>query len=307
MDPLVSIIIPVYNGANYMREAINSAINQTYHNIEIIVVNDGSNDGGKTDAIAKSYGNAIRYICKKNGGSSSALNCGISQMKGEYFSWLSHDDIYLPEKIEMQVEAIKKHPNSVIICDSFLIDAEGKRLMTKIANIEGEKTAEEGLSLLVHGHSINGCAVLVPKKVIDEIGSFDENMVYLNDLDYWYRMMLSGVGIVYLKQCLVKNRVHGEQVSVRKIELFEKERQYLVNKNVQNINRVKIEKKYVLEKLAYFCAYEGLFFELKKIGRLLNRTGIEKWAFYVKYGILGIYGICIQFIKQVRRKVVFHR
>ena len=92
-DPKVSIIIPVYNGANYVSEAIDSALAQTYKNIEIIVVNDGSSDDGATEKIAKSYGDRIRYFAKENGGVSSALNFGIRQMTGEWFSWLSHDDL----------------------------------------------------------------------------------------------------------------------------------------------------------------------------------------------------------------------
>ena len=93
-NPLVSIVIPVYNGSNYLREAINSALNQTYKNIEIVVVNDGSTDGGLTEQVAKSFGDKIRYFSKENGGCGSALNCGIDAMKGGYFSWLSHDDLY---------------------------------------------------------------------------------------------------------------------------------------------------------------------------------------------------------------------
>ena len=77
MDPLVSIVIPVYNGANYLREAIDSALAQTYSNVEIIVVNDGSDDGGATRDIALSYGDKIRYFAKDNGGVSTALNVGI--------------------------------------------------------------------------------------------------------------------------------------------------------------------------------------------------------------------------------------
>ena len=73
--PKVSIVIPVYNGANYMREAIDSALNQTYKNIEVIVINDGSIDNGETDRIARSYGDRIVYVKKENGGVSSALNC----------------------------------------------------------------------------------------------------------------------------------------------------------------------------------------------------------------------------------------
>lgn len=78
----VSIIIPVYNGGNYLRNAIDSALSQTYKNCEIIVVNDGSTDGGETAAIAKSYGNKIRYFEKKNGGVGTAVNLGIAEMTG---------------------------------------------------------------------------------------------------------------------------------------------------------------------------------------------------------------------------------
>ena len=82
-SPKVSIVIPVYNGANYLSEAIDSALAQTYSNIEILVVNDGSNDEGATERIAKSYGEKIRYFAKENGGVSSALNLGIREMHGE--------------------------------------------------------------------------------------------------------------------------------------------------------------------------------------------------------------------------------
>ena len=105
MKPRVSIIIPVYNGTNYMRDAIDSALNQTYENCEVIVVNDGSNDEGATDAAARSYGDRIRYFKKENGGVATAVNYGIQQMTGEYAAWLSHDDIFTPDKIEKQIHA----------------------------------------------------------------------------------------------------------------------------------------------------------------------------------------------------------
>ena len=107
MNPLVSIIIPVYNGANYLSDAINSALNQTYKKIEIIVVNDGSNDYDATEKIALSFSDQIKYIKKENGGVSTALNVGIQAMKGEYFSWLSHDDMYTQNKIESQIDFLK--------------------------------------------------------------------------------------------------------------------------------------------------------------------------------------------------------
>lgn len=97
--PKVSIVIPVYNGANYLREAIESALDQTYPNIEVIVVNDGSSDDGATEQVAFSFGNRIRYFSKENGGVASALNAGIRLMSGEYLSWLSHDDVYYSCKV----------------------------------------------------------------------------------------------------------------------------------------------------------------------------------------------------------------
>ena len=98
--PRVSIIIPVYNGANYLKEAIDCALNQSYQNLEVIVVNDGSCDEGATRSVALSYGDRIRYFEKENGGVSSALNLGIREMRGEYFSWLSHDDKYEKDKLQ---------------------------------------------------------------------------------------------------------------------------------------------------------------------------------------------------------------
>jgi len=133
INPKISIVIPAYNAANYLSEAIDSALAQTYPNVEIIVVNDGSRDDGETEKIALSYGDQIRYFHKENGGSSSALNVGIANMTGEWFSWLSHDDLYTPEKLEKQVaymnsldidEAeLSKH---VFFSASELIDANGK-------------------------------------------------------------------------------------------------------------------------------------------------------------------------------------
>jgi glycosyltransferase involved in cell wall biosynthesis len=85
---MVSIVIPVYNGADFLREAIESALNQTYARIEVIVVNDGSTDGGKTEQIAASYGSRLRYVSRPNGGVAAALNTGVGVMAGDFLSWL---------------------------------------------------------------------------------------------------------------------------------------------------------------------------------------------------------------------------
>ena len=107
-EPKVSIIIPVFNGSNYLQEAIDSALAQTYKNIEVIVVNDGSDDHGATENVAQKYEDRIRYFSKENGGVASALNWGIKNMTGEYFSWLSHDDIYFLKRFKLRLGFCKK-------------------------------------------------------------------------------------------------------------------------------------------------------------------------------------------------------
>ena len=132
--PLVSIIIPVYNGANYLREAIESALGQTYGNCEVLVINDGSNDHGETEREALKFGDRIRYFKKENGGVASALNFGIRKMQGEYFSWLSHDDVYSPQKIEKQLEAVLQSGNPAALVQAeyeFYNEDTGSRTPTR--------------------------------------------------------------------------------------------------------------------------------------------------------------------------------
>ncbi len=228
--PLVSIVIPVYNGSNYMTEAIDSALKQTYENIEIIVVNDGSRDEGKSDEIAKSYGDKIRYFPKENGGSSSALNKGIAEMKGEWFSWLSHDDLYYPEKVEKQVEYL----NSLVcggigeseLCSHILftacdyINAEGKTIKKSKPDNEkalskhiAEMKGNEYLIAEPTKYNFYGCGCLVNKKAFEAVGGFDEKLRLINDLDMWYRLYAGGFKLHYMSEVLTIGRIHSGQIS----------------------------------------------------------------------------------------------
>ena len=149
--PLVSIIIPAYNASNYLAQAIDSALAQTYPNVEIIVVNDGSKDDGATERVALSYGDKIRYFCKENGGSSSALNMGIANMTGQWFSWLSHDDLYVPEMLAKQIDYMRSMRISenelskhIFFSASELIDADGKTIRS--CRIENERKLADKLN-----------------------------------------------------------------------------------------------------------------------------------------------------------------
>lgn len=221
-SPLVSIIIPVYNGANYMREAIDSALAQTYKNIEIIVVNDGSKDNRKTEEIALSYGDKIRYFSKENGGCASALNIGIKNMQGEYFSWLSHDDVYYPNKIEHQINILSKldNKNTVVYCGYELID-EKSRLLGFIRLDDKYPKEKLNISLFpVLRGLVYGCALLIPAKYFKKIGVFDESLKYTQDYNLWFKLFRIA-HIYFDSEVLVKCRQHLAQTSRTDINQLE--------------------------------------------------------------------------------------
>ena len=188
-NPLVSIVIPVYNGENYLKEAIDSALAQTYENIEIIVVNDGSVDN--TESIAKSYGNKIKYFKKKNGGTSTALNLGIKNMKGEYFSWLSHDDMYYPNKIKRQIEELSKlkNRNTIMMTDLDGINEKYKKIYKTnyIEHINEYPSREKSFLHPIIYNQTHGCTLLIPKKCFEEVGLFDEKQLVAQDFEFFYR------------------------------------------------------------------------------------------------------------------------
>ncbi len=211
-SPLVSIVIPVYNGANYMSEAIDSALAQTYSNVEVIVVNDGSNDNGKTDRIAKEYGDKIRYFVKENGGCASALNLAIKNMKGQYFSWLSHDDVYYPNKIEHQINLINKLKNSAtIIYGGYEVINSASKSMYYVRpeNTIPEEKRNIPLFPLLRG-LIHGCSLLIPVKYFKEIGVFDETLPSTQDYALWFKF-LRVAPIHFDNTITIKSRVHEEQ------------------------------------------------------------------------------------------------
>ncbi|HEV7485682.1 MAG TPA: glycosyltransferase [Thermoanaerobaculia bacterium] len=184
--PRVSIIIPVYNGANYMREAIDSALAQTSSDeVEVIVVNDGSRDGGATAEIARSYGDRIRYVEKENGGVSSALNRGIAEMHGRWFSWLSHDDRYLPSKIATQLAFLDRNPEARIVgCNFEIIDEHGDVTGDFREHLSIVRTGREVLSSWVYG-----CGLMIDREALIEAGLFNESNRTTQDLEMWLRLV----------------------------------------------------------------------------------------------------------------------
>ena len=210
MNKKVSIIIPVYNGEKYIKESIESALNQTYTNIEIIVVNDGSKDN--TDEICKSYGNKIKYIKKENGGVATALNTGIKEAKGQYVAWLSHDDLYKENRIEKGMEVLSKlkDKNTIIFSNFELIDSNGKKFSkTNFLNDISREKLCQGFYPVVCA-SVNGCTTLINKNCFKKVGLFDETLRTSQDYDMWLKLFK-----IYPSYCLndslVQYRIHAGQ------------------------------------------------------------------------------------------------
>lgn len=212
--PLVSIVIPVYNGADYLAEAIESALAQTYDRIEIIVVDDGSCDDGATRRIAHAYGTRIRYIHQENGGCGAALNTGIAAMHGDYFSWLSHDDLYPADKVALQVGRLTEREDrtTMLFGNYELIDSRGSSLQRmRIEDLGTRTQLDTPLYALTHG-CIHGCTLLVARQLFGRHGMFNASLKATQDYDLWFRMMRD-TPVCFMPECLTLSRVHERQGS----------------------------------------------------------------------------------------------
>lgn len=243
-NPLVSIIIPVYNGENYVKEAIDSALAQTYKNIEIIVVNDGSKDN--TEKICKSYKNKIRYIKKENGGVASALNLAIKNMKGEYFSWLSHDDLYFPNKVEAQINFLKSQNNKEVILysDYAIINERGE--LTALCKKDHKELQKKPLYSLLTG-AVNGITMLIPKVCFEKVGNFNEKLRCTQDYDLWFKFF-DKYNFVHIEKILSSTRIHSQQDSQVSPNVIKEGNQLWLNmiktseeKYIQNVENTKYE------------------------------------------------------------------
>lgn len=233
-EPKVTIIIPVYNGSDFLAEAIDAALAQTYQNCEILVVNDGSTDGGTSEKIALSYGDKVRYYLKENGGVSSVLNYAFEKMTGEWFSWLSHDDLYYPEKIEKQIafinELVDENPTLdikkiTVRTATESIDKDGKVIKTpSYRDVPKHEKPIDTILNNISNYRLSGCSFLLPTACIADVGGFNESIRTVSDVEYWYRLLFAGYEFYCLTDdVLVKNRSHGKQVGKTKVDLFNKE------------------------------------------------------------------------------------
>ncbi|HOW25221.1 MAG TPA: glycosyltransferase [Bacteroidales bacterium] len=266
--PLVSIVIPVYNGSNFLDEAIYSALAQTYSNIEVLVINDGSNDDGATRNIALRYGDKIRYFEKENGGVATALNLGIKEMKGEYFSWLSHDDKYLPNKVSCQVDFLLNLSNKIVVlyADIEFIDKDSNIISQyKFHHYPPECFRPA----FIRESIISGCTLLVPKVCFELCGDFDPALKTTQDYDLWFKIS-EKFKFIHISEVLIQSRLHDKQDSNKLQNIALVERDSLYYHFIENISETEIK---LLSKGDIASYYISLAFKMTicrclKAGRL---------------------------------------
>ncbi|AWB45807.1 glycosyl transferase [Paenibacillus sp. CAA11] len=215
----VSIIIPFYN-CPYVHRAIESALRQTYSSLEIIIVDDGSTQ--YAERILPYLSNSKVYcLGKSNGGTATALNHGIRHSSGDYIAWLSSDDLFYRHKVSTQLQYMLKQGAEVSHTNFNYINAAGKITRRRAGGTypSTRALAESFMS----GNPVNGCTVMIRRDVFDRYGLFDERLPYTHDLEFWFRLLLSGVRFDYLDLPLTAYRWHERMGTLRHSDAIREE------------------------------------------------------------------------------------
>src|SRR3989344_1185269 len=204
-QPLVSVIIPAFNVEGFIKNALNSALNQTYSNIEIIIIDDGSTD--KTKEVLEPYitGGKIKYIYQANQGLAGARNSGIHKSRGKYITLLDADDEFLPEKIKKQVKALEANPDyGICYCDIIHFSEGSPRKF-----YHHRYTYQSGnlFELLLKKQFLNPLSVIIKKDILDKWGVFDPELRHTEDWELWLRLSSHGVKFYYLDEPLALYQV----------------------------------------------------------------------------------------------------
>jgi len=221
----VSVVIPAFNKANLTIKTIESVLCQTYENIEVIVVDDGSTDDTKNKL--QLFGDRIHYIYKQNGGACSARNVGIKQATGEYIALIDCDDVFDSEKIAKSVECLEKNPDcGFIYTGAYFINGNGDVISEH--RISGCSASGLIASRLILQNFICNSTVIVRKECFREVGYFDEKIFIPADWDMWLRLS-EKYKAAYIDEKLTSYRV-TDSYTVSNMEMGINETVYVLNK-----------------------------------------------------------------------------
>jgi len=266
-DDLVSVVIPVYNSEKFLAESIESVLNQTYENLEIIAVDDGSIDSSLE--ILQKYSDKIIILSQKNQGLATAVKTGINKMNGKWFKWFSPDDVLYPNAIEILVNEAKKLPENTIVYSNWEIIDETNQKLRDFSESNYNNLSNFDFNVrLLDGQQINVNTILVPKLLFKKGCLFQdlENPVVV-DYDFFLR-----AGILYhakfflISKNLISYRINKNQLSHKKI-----------TKTLSNLSKIRKE---ILSKLTkheqtqYQIALEN-YIKTKPITKKVMELGLK--------------------------------
>lgn len=214
--PKVSVVTPTYNRADFIREAVDSVLSQSFRDLEMIVVDDGSRDNTR-DVLASCLDDGrLHYVFQENQGQSVARNKGIRAARGEYICFLDSDNYWLPGKLEASVRFMDAHPDvDILYGDNISIDEEG-RIISK-DNMKRHSGRITGL--LLHDNFISNNTVMVRRECFEQLGGFNEKDRLAEDYELWLRMS-TRYTFHYLPEYMAAYRVMDDQISSDKDKRF---------------------------------------------------------------------------------------
>lgn len=223
MPPAVSVIMPAYNVAPYIAEAIDSVLAQTFKDYEIIVINDGSPDTTELERVLEPYREHIVYLKQDNRGAAAARNTGMYVARGEFIAFLDADDWWLKDFLRSQIEFIKHHPRCDLVYADAMIFGDSPlsgRTFMQTSPSRGEVTFEK---LITARCNVITSGVLARRQMIMDVGMFDEELLRAHDFDLWLRVVRHGGRIAYQKKVLLNYRGRADSLSGDAIQRVERE------------------------------------------------------------------------------------
>jgi len=201
-ESLVSCIVPVFNGERFVAETIESILAQTYRHIEVLIVNDGSTDG--TSNVLESFGDRIQTLNQDNAGQATARNHGIRKANGEFIAFLDADDLWLANKLSLQMKFLDSHPNANL-CTCMML------------NFWEPELAEEAEQLQDTAHArpypATWQGILARRDVFEHVGMLDTGVAFSDVREWLHRATGMGVNIEHLDEVLVHRRIHSNNLS----------------------------------------------------------------------------------------------
>ena len=224
MPPVVSILMPVYKTAPYLREAMDSILSQTFTDFELIILNDCSPDNA--DEILDTYTDSriVRYKGEKNVGLSNILNVGIGMAQGEYIARMDSDDLSMPDRLQIQLDFLEAHLDIDLVSAGMQLFGAKDEVWIREQNPEKVK-----IEALFHSPILHASSMWRRMRFEENGLKFRQEMVPSEDYDLWTRAMVKGLKLVNLRQVLYKYRIHQAQATTRIDLTAEKDR--LVQQN----------------------------------------------------------------------------